>query len=182
MKFRDATAVDAEAVAALHAESWRAAYAGILAADFLQRDVQAERLAAWRAQFAAPGALHVRLAEERSELLGFVSVHRADDASLGAHLENLHVRADTHGKGVGRGLMAEAAEWVLEHQPRGTMYLWVYEANRGARHFYESLGGDSVEFMLRPAPDGSRIPSIRYLWRDLRLLLRHCRETVSPLR
>ena len=32
------------------------------------------------------------------------------------------------------------------------------------------------------AMDGARIPSIRYLWRDLRLLLRHCRDAVSPLR
>lgn len=182
MKFRDANTTDVEAIADLHAKSWRSTYAGILSAQFLESDVHAERRASWRERLAADGAPWVRLAVERGALLGFVSVCRADDASLGAHLENLHVRSDTRGKGIGRALMGEAADWVLKHQPRGTMYLWVYEANTGARGFYESLGGDSVEWMLRLAPDGSRIASIRYLWRDLRALLHTSRNAVSPLR
>ncbi len=52
MKIREATAAEAATIASLHAESWRAAYRGILTDKFLDNDVHRERLALWQERFA----------------------------------------------------------------------------------------------------------------------------------
>jgi copper oxidase (laccase) domain-containing protein len=44
---RAATAADARTIAALHAASWRAAYGGILAAAYLERELDADRREIW---------------------------------------------------------------------------------------------------------------------------------------
>jgi ribosomal protein S18 acetylase RimI-like enzyme len=85
-------------------------------------------------------------------------------------LDNLHIRPDARGRGLGRQLMAEAAAWVLEQRPDSSMHLWVFEQNRQAVGFYESLGGERVERVVKAAVDGNYVVSLRYLWRDLNRL------------
>jgi ribosomal protein S18 acetylase RimI-like enzyme len=51
---RPAVAGDAPAVAAIHAQSWRATYRGTLRDAYLDGDLTAERLALWRARLAVP--------------------------------------------------------------------------------------------------------------------------------
>lgn len=55
-------------------------------------------------------------------------------------IDNLHVRPDLKGKGIGRALLADA---MLRAQGAGltSAYLSVLDGNHRARHFYERLGG-----------------------------------------
>mgnify|MGYP002630801711 FL=1 len=107
MILRDATPADAPAIAALHAANWRTAYAGILDADYLAREVEDERLAAWRERLADPGPgfeTVVAMTEDGS-LSGFSSLYHAHDARLGGFLDNLHTDARVRGVGYGKALL-----------------------------------------------------------------------------
>ena len=49
-----ATAEDTQAIATLHAESWRTTYRGAYSDEFLDGDVHANRMEVWGARLAAP--------------------------------------------------------------------------------------------------------------------------------
>jgi hypothetical protein len=66
--------------------------------------------------------------------------------------------------------MGLATQWVLESEPTWPIHLWVFEANHGARRFYDALNGKIVESRSKGGPWGVEVPSLRYLWQDLRAL------------
>lgn len=161
-------AKDAEAIAALHAESWSLHYRGEFTDHYLDHEVQAERLTIWSERMREPSSTqHVVLALENDELCGFSCVYLDKDEQYGALLDNLHVRSSCMGKGVGRRLMQEAAKWVQSQDPDASMYLWVLASNQGASRFYERIGGDKVEETMMENPGGGSSKVWRYLWRDL---------------
>lgn len=174
--FRDATGLDADPIAALHAASWRRAYRGIMADAYLDGPVVTERQALWRKRLAAaPNGSDrwVRLAVDNNSVIGFACVLLARDATPErvALLDNLHVAASYHGQGIGRALLAQAAEWLLRQRPNASLELFVFTANAPARRFYERLGARLIEEYSEPEPDGSLIPALRYAWRDVTVLL-----------
>src|SRR2546429_2531927 len=95
VSFRAATTVDADRVAALHAESWRRHYRGAYADAFLDGDVLADRRASWSRRLASPGPGRVTILAQSggggSRLAGLVPGGLGDDARRGALVDNLHV-------------------------------------------------------------------------------------------
>lgn len=175
--FRPAAAEDAEAVARLHADSWRHHYRGAYSDEFLDGDVAAERLEVWTERLAAPGrSTATILAEEGDHVLGFVHVVLDDDPEWGSLVDNLHVTRPRKRRGIGRALMAEAAHAVLAHGGGG-VYLWVLEQNTDAQAFYAARGGRCNGRRLVRAPGGiahrlNGSPSaLRYAWADPTVLL-----------
>jgi ribosomal protein S18 acetylase RimI-like enzyme len=166
MVFRDASLSDCDAVARLHALSWRSAYRGILAQDFLDKFADDDRLRVWRSRLPASqqGRQLVRLAVEESQLVGFVCVFLDEDDRWGALVDNLHVHPGCKGRGIGRRLMTQAASWVIDRRPASALHLWVFENNHAAKGFYERLGGIAVERVVHTATDGNEIPAMRYVW------------------
>ena len=70
------------------------------------------------------------------------------------------------GAGLGRRLLDEASRVIAaRHWPAG-LHLWVFEANAGARRFYERHGAVPVERILYNAADGGRHPALCYSWAD----------------
>jgi len=176
MNVRLATAEDAAAIAALHAESWRSAYRGILRDDFLDGAIDDDRRALWdkRLSPTAPDSRpFVALAELDGVALAFVCVLLDVDPMRGALLNNLHVAPASKGRGLGRRLMAEAAIWIRQQRPHSGMHLWVFEQNLPARAFYERLGGVMDERSVHVAPDGSHVQAVRYCWEDPGRLAEH---------
>lgn len=172
MIHREATPADADAIASLHAESWRAAYRGILSDEFLDGDVFAEHTARWRARLAEPDPdRHVLLAEEHGTLQGFACVLAAADPQWGALVDNLHVRPDLRGRGLGKTLLLEAASWVWLRDPGSPLHLWVYEANQPACRFYEKLGAIPAGREVKETRDGASTVQLRYAWPELQPLL-----------
>ncbi len=173
MIVRLATPADAPAVAALHVESWRSAYRGILSDEFLAGPIDADRRALWEARFSPDTSSerpYVAVAEDDGALQGFVCVLLDADPTWGALLDNLHVLPSAKGQGLGRRLMSEASRWILEQRPESRMHLWVFEENLSARRFYERLGGLINGAHIHESPDGSRAPAVRYGWQDLHRL------------
>lgn len=140
LQFREATPRDAEAIALLHAESWRTTYRGMLNDAFFEQNIVANRLSVWQQRFHT-SAEHqfVLLAEEGEELYGFICLFGGADGILGSFVENLHVSPKMQGQGIGCKLLVQAGQWVQTHLPHSTLYLWVYKTNHAARRFYERL-------------------------------------------
>ena len=72
----------------------------------------------------------------------------------GTLLDSLHVDPRLCGRGLGAALMRVGLARVLEVAPEQPLHLLVFEANAGARRFYERLGGHA-ELRPEPLPDGS---------------------------
>lgn len=165
---------DEPAIARLHAESWRAAYRGILDDDFLDDTVVANRRELWRARFCEIGRTDqlILVGEEQGEIQAFACAFLDADPEWGTLLDNLHVLPRLKGKGLGRQLISAVAENIRRHGLHSMLHLWVYEQNAQARGFYERLGGIVSDCVGEAAPDGSHVNVLRYGWRELSLLVK----------
>jgi len=174
LTIRPALSSDAAAIAALHAESWRTAYRGILGDEFLDGPVFEERRTVWENRLSkspTPWLQCVALIEDAVAPQGFICVLLDADPEWGAVVDNLHVRASARREGLGRRLMAAGAAWVLRQRPSSFLHLWVYQDNVAARRFYEHLGGIVTASRFHTAPDGSEAQAVRYCWKDLARLM-----------
>ena len=171
--YRPATAEDAPGVAALHADSWRRHYRGSYPDDYLDGDVDADRLAEWTARLSspAPGDRTTVAVDGDERIVGLVHTILHEHPGWGALLDNLHVRADLKRQGIGARLMASSAEAVLAGEPVTGLYLWVLEPNRAAQAFYTRLGGALRDAEPFDTPGGGRAVGIRVVWPDSSVLL-----------
>jgi ribosomal protein S18 acetylase RimI-like enzyme len=173
MIIRDATDADVPAIAALHAESWRSTYRGILSDDYLENEVHRDRLVVWQGRFskASEKAMFVMVAEANSTLAGFVCVFQDDDPMFGSFLDNLHVVPAMTGQGIGRRLLSEAAKHLLASGSRVGLYLWVIEQNDRALRFYKTAGAEVVGSKVNTMPDGQPLLALRCYWRTPQTLV-----------
>jgi ribosomal protein S18 acetylase RimI-like enzyme len=169
--YRPARPDDAESIALLHTGSWRRTYRGMMRDDFLDGGALANRRAVWHERLHSPGpSQFVCLAEQGRRLAGFICAFARQDPQWGSYIDNLHVDAGLHGRGVGRTLMGHVAGWLLRVAPDDPVYLWVMEANTRARGFYDRLGACNAGTVDLTDPGGGHAPNCRYVWTDLRQL------------
>jgi ribosomal protein S18 acetylase RimI-like enzyme len=178
--YRPATRRDADAIAALHADSWRRSYRGAYADSYLDGDVLGDRRAVWAARLAKDTAgRRTIVAESEGRLAGFAHVVLDDHPVWGALLDNLHVIHDRKRQGIGALLMDQVARTVVEARPASRLFLWVLEQNQPAQAFYESLDGRCVERELVHLVEGDRSRlagtpwCLRYVWFEPALLIRN---------
>jgi ribosomal protein S18 acetylase RimI-like enzyme len=172
---RLATAADAEAIATLHADSWRRFYRGAYADSFLDGDVEADRKAVWSQRLAVPQSNAVTIvAENDVGFAGFVHVILDHDERWGSLIDNLHVSHTGQRSGIGSALITSAGRSVVEHGSTAATYLWVLEQNASAQAFYTAHGGRPVERGPVAFPGGvpgrlnGRPMSLRFVWPDAR--------------
>ena len=158
--YREATARDVDAIASLHADSWRRHYRGAYSDSFLDSDVFSDRHDVWTERL------------QRRDRSNEYTILNAD-AQWGALLDNLHVRHDLKGGGIGTRLMAGTARAVLDRTPSAGLFLWVLEGNKAAQAFYQARGGKCVASKTSEAPGGGTIVAFRYAWPDPSILLAH---------
>jgi ribosomal protein S18 acetylase RimI-like enzyme len=175
---RDASAQDFDAIAALQIENWRSAYRGILPDAYLDDTVVEERREYWRAvSHAGPEGQLVLVTTTGDVLAGFISVYLDADAEVDATIENLHVSPQFQGCGLGRRLLAAAAERLIAI-PATSVCLWVFDANVDAIRFYRRLGGKADAYGYDDFAD-AHAPHTRIIWGDVKDLLAACNE-VAP--
>ena len=162
---RHARTSDAAAIAALHAESWRSAYPGLVPDEILGDALDAERLQAWQARLAAPDSHRrmILMAVAGDCLAGFTCVLADAEPSHGPLLDNLHVRPGWRGRGIGARLVHESRVWVRDVAPGQPMHLWVIEGNVAARAFYQAQGGIERDRRINLMA-GIEVPALRYMW------------------
>lgn len=173
IQYRQATLEDYPAIAQLHTRNWLLEYRGMFRDEYLDHEVEADRLQVWedRLRQASPNQF-LQIAQQGDQLLGFVCLYyEYDEGYPGAYLDNLHVAPEAKRKGIGKQLFLHAAQWVYQGSPQRNLYLWVLAENRGALPFYDYLGGRAEAPIEKELPDGGRGLVIRYVWEDLETLL-----------
>jgi GNAT superfamily N-acetyltransferase len=181
LRFRTAGPDDAQAIAALHADSWRRHYRGAYSDAFLDDEVPGFLLELWTGRLADPDPrARTILAERDDAVVGLAHTILNDNATWGSLLDNLHVVYGLKRQGVGTRLLAMTAQTVLNEEPSSGLYLWVLEQNNDGRAFYEARGGTCVESreVLAPGGDAARLngrpKGMRFAWRDPSKLLVAC--------
>jgi GNAT superfamily N-acetyltransferase len=176
--FRAAGPGDAQAVAGLHADSWRRHYRGAFADAFLDDDVAGYLLPLWTGRLAVPSPqARTILAERDGELVGLAHTILGQHATWGAFLDNLHVAYGLKRQGIGTRLLALTAQAVLDWSASSGLYLWVLEQNSDARAFYAARGAACVarHEVLPPGGDAARLNGqpigLTYAWQDPSKLL-----------
>ena len=181
-RLRVASHADATSIASLHVASWRSAYRGIFSDRYLDGPVEAERRALWEDRMWNPraGQIVVLADDLGGGLVGFACGFIDEDPDWGSFINNLHVRPDCKGGGIGRALMRDLGRRFAEVEPERPVHLFCLEQNRAARGFYESLGGQVVERMLSIEADGSTCPDLRIVWPSPAKLLGSREAPASP--
>jgi len=144
MQVRQATPEDAERIGEIKVLGWRAAYAGLLPDATLSALSAADQAELFRARIsdsAAAGSPVVRVAQSKGDVVGYVNSgpYRGDELPGFGEIYALYVDPAHWLAGAGRQLMA-AAELDLTRQGFVDAALWVLEANRSGRRFYEHVG------------------------------------------
>lgn len=176
---RRAHAADAEGIAAVHAEVWRNAYAGILPSAYLARLSPLRLALSYRRALAArePGhALFVAVAPDSkagARSIGFVSGGRArrtlrDGATPQGEIETLYLLDDWREQGVGRRLMRAMAAHLAATGCHSA-FVWALSDNP-ATHFYRRLGGRLVA-RERITFAGAEVEQSAFLWSPIEALL-----------
>jgi ribosomal protein S18 acetylase RimI-like enzyme len=165
IEYRPARAADAEAIADLHARSWRENYRGSFDDAFLDGDLPGERLRVWHERLDRPARNQlVQLAVDGTNLVGFVCAYGAHDPQWGSLVDNLHVADSSKRSGIGSALMRQAGAWLAPSYPELGVYLLVLEVNASARRFYERLGGRNAGVSTMETNGGALVRSCRYTW------------------
>jgi len=155
---RPAGDADRQAIAKLHAASWRDSYADVIAPDYLAA-VDANMTRHWSG--LALGAGDLLLLAEADEPVGFILAWDGEPAWV----NTLHVLPQHRSAGIGLALMAEAAR-RFRARGRSSLYLDVLTTNTRAIAFYRRLGG--VPGAVKDKLVGGRmLPNLRIDFPDL---------------
>ncbi len=169
ISLRPARPGDAAAIAKVHVETWRAAYAGIVPDTYLVSMTESKQALMWNNMIRRAAAPEAVLAAESTDvpggrIVGFGSCGGARGQSGGGEIFTLYVAPDWQGQGIGR-LLLEALFVQLHGSGLNQAVIWVLSGNP-ARFFYEALGGRRIaERKERFA--GVDLAEAGYTWSDL---------------
>ena len=167
---RLATPSDSNSIATLHALSWINTYRGIVPDSYLDNDLQNERKKYWAKKMAALTANDfVFIAENERSAVGFIAVLDKPEKGYDALIDNLHVRTDLKGMGIGGMLMKAAAEKLMS-DGKHNVYLWVLNGNDAAAAFYKSKGAQTEDVTMVNF-GGKEVAQTRFVWKALELLI-----------
>jgi ribosomal protein S18 acetylase RimI-like enzyme len=165
---RHAVPADADAIAALHVDVWRATYRDLAPEAAIRALDVPLRRARWIETLAAPKPDQIALvAESGGRLAGFGLAGPAGDASFGerGEIKFLYVARDFQRHRIGRRLISAMARHLAERGYDG-VGLSVVIGNDAAIAFYEGLGGRSIGTFTDPGPLW-RSANFIYVWDDL---------------
>jgi ribosomal protein S18 acetylase RimI-like enzyme len=165
---REATVDDAEAITDAHVTAWQVAYRGMIPDSYLDSldSERASRVERRRVNIGAPDepAVFNLVGEADGAVAGWFAggPSRDDDRhETTGEVWAVYVHPDLWRGGIGTALMSAGLD-RLAAQGYTEATLWVLEANRRARGFYERFGfrtDGATHFFER---DGHRAPEIRY--------------------
>ena len=168
---RPATPEDARAIAEIHYAGWRNAYDGVVPPEQMAAKQPEKRVAFWLARIADAADIVLVAHDAAGRAQGFLhggrvvphDIRSGSLAGFDCEIYVLHCRKETQGKGLGRLLIAAAAQ---EFQQRGksALVLWAYTDN-AYRPFYDRLGGEVVAEGLDEG-----VADVAYGWRELNIL------------
>jgi GNAT superfamily N-acetyltransferase len=163
---RSATLDDAAEIARVHVATWRSAYRGLLADDFLESLSETHYTERWK-RVIGEGVSRVFVADEPEGIVAFASGgrERAGETGFAGELYALYVLEGSQRRGHGHELVRAVAGALRELQ-LPDMIAWVLRDNSSARAFYERLGGTYIR--AQPITIGATtLEEVSYGWRGL---------------
>ncbi len=158
---------DARAVAEIHVNAWRAAYASILSAEYLASLSVDQREAMWRKCIAA-GAPELLVAKRHGAVVGWLSFSASRGEGVPkseAEVWALYVAPEYWSTGAGRQLWLRA-RGLMRDRGFTNCSLWVFPQNERAIRFYRAAG--FVADALPPQAfelGGRQLQEVRYVCR-----------------
>lgn len=139
---REARREDAPGIARVYVDTWRDTYDGVLPVGYLAKLSVTTQAKAWAQVIRARHDV-VLVADSGGEVIGFASggVESEHDAFFRGEVFTLYVHPSAQRRGVGAELLVEMLRALQGLAP---ILVWVLDANEGAKHFYEELGGVPV--------------------------------------
>ncbi len=178
-RIRRARPADAAAIAKIHVDTWRAAYAGVVPDEYLVRMTESGQALTWRKTLSRrKGEEAVLVAEAPPtgqsaphQIVGFGSCgpQRGTRLNYDGEVYTLYVALDWQGHGLGRRLLMALFRHLYDLGMQGAV-IWVLAENP-ARFFYERMGGQRVA-EREEAFAGELLAEAAYAWRDLEAWLR----------
>lgn len=155
----------------IHVAAWRAAYAGVMPAQFLDRLDPTERAAYWHdaltrspGERTRPGPTTL-VADLDGAVVAMASFGGFRDGAEGdptGELWMLNAHPDAFGTGVGAAL-DDAAVAALVADGHASAALWVVDRNARARRFYERQGWAPDGVVKKDDVGGMAITELRYV-------------------
>lgn len=137
----NASAADCRAVAQIHVDAWRVAYAGIVPPDCLAALSVEQREAMWRTAVER-GTPRILVARVDQLVVGWLAYGRCRDEGADQHVGEIwaiYAAPAAWSSGIGRALW-EAAQLDLQEQGYRFVTLWVIRENARAMRFYQRAG------------------------------------------
>ena len=140
---RKAEPSDAEAIASVHLEAWRGAYAGIIPHRALTAMVGRRGSEWWRN--AVRRAATILVIDVGGTVAGYATLgrNRSRDLPQQGEIYELYLKPEYQGVGLGSRLFAAARAKLADHGLKG-MVVWALEDNQNALDFYAGAGGRDV--------------------------------------
>lgn len=165
---REAKPADAPAIAHVHVEAWRNAYAGQLPDAVLVGMSRETHTTKWARVLGRQRHRDIVLVAETDEagIIGFGSCGRARHGTLPHRGEvyTLYVHPDYQNQGVGRALL-DGLFGALATRHVDSAVIWVLAANP-SRFFYEVMGGRRVGERTEHLW-GTTLDEVAYGWMNL---------------
>jgi ribosomal protein S18 acetylase RimI-like enzyme len=185
---RVAMAVDAPAIAAVHVNSWRETYAGLVPAHVLSGLSVDRRTELWDRIICKPEAFSsstVFVAERDGAVVGFgcCGLQRAESLNIQGYngeISSIYLLRSFQRCGLGLALMSTMGQELQRRQLQAAS-LWVLHENTKACRFYEKLGGAIVGDKKDVREDGVVFIELAYGWRDLRVLVQRATIGGAPV-
>jgi GNAT superfamily N-acetyltransferase len=145
LRISAAAHADAAALRQIHVQTWSDTYEDLLPSHFYEDRLALHRTRSWESEIDSQearggGVLIARINELPAGLCQYGPTQDGDDRpdEVG-HVHRLYVHPYFQKRGVGRSLLAVAAE-RLSRTGVVSLTLWALEADPGACAFYEHLG------------------------------------------
>lgn len=171
---RAATSSDWEAIAALHAEASRVAYAGILDPHYLAVTIKVEKRQLWHDRLVTnvdTCARKIMVADAQGALAGFACLLLEYEPEWGVYLHNLYTDEHWRGQGIARLTLAAAIRQLPEIDLQRPLHLTALALNAPARAIYDKWGGKIVETLVQDFKGTSSVGVVRYQWPSCATLL-----------
>jgi ribosomal protein S18 acetylase RimI-like enzyme len=146
MNIRKATIEDAKAIAAVHVESWKTTYQGIVPSSYLAQLSVSEKEQLWKRGLQQQKH-YIFVVEEDGNVCGFISggknrAAQGKKAKYKGEIYAIYLLKEAQGKGYGTKLVKALVDDFQRERIR-SMVVWVL-ADNPSRRFYERLGGEKI--------------------------------------
>ncbi|GGE08519.1 N-acetyltransferase GCN5 [Aureimonas endophytica] len=154
---------DAAALAAIHADAWQGAYAGIIPYPALRAMIRRRDPSWWREAVRRRAA--ILLLEFDGAPVGYATLgrNRMPALAVGGEIYEIYLLPAFQGVGLGRRLFGAARGLLAERGLAGTT-VWALAENRNAVAFYRGLGGVNVA-EGRESFGSVAVKKLAFLWR-----------------